>query len=40
MKSVKVNISKVGDDIKVDEIVLTMEQAEQLKELLEATMND
>lgn len=40
MKSVKVNITKVGEDIKVDEIVLTMEQAEHLKELLEATIND
>lgn len=40
MNSVEVNIKKVGDKIELDDIVLTIDQAEHLKELLEATIND
>lgn len=40
MNTVKVNIRKKNNNIEIDDIVLTMDQAEHLKELLEATMND
>lgn len=40
MNTVKVNIRKKNNNIELDDIVLTMEQAEHLKELLEATIND
>lgn len=40
MNTVKVNVKKQDNNIKVDDIVLTLEQAEHLRSLLEATMND
>ena len=40
MNTAKVNIRKKNNNIEIDDIVLTIDQAEHLKELLEATMND
>ena len=40
MNTAKVNIRKKNNNIELDDIVLTIDQAEHLKELLEATIND
>lgn len=40
MNTVKVNVKKQNNNIEVDDIVLTLEQAEHLRSLLEATIND
>lgn len=40
MNTVKVNVKKTDNQIEVDDIVLTLEQAEYLRSLLEAGLND